>query len=72
MKANEIVMPDDDLCALLDCLREACVRQDAVSIRSLLEAAPIGYCPSHRMADLVWMSRTRLGLKIVPASVDAA
>ena len=72
MKANETVMPDDDLCALLDCLREACARQDAVSIRSLLETAPIGYSPSHRMADLVWMSGARLGLKIVPAAVGAA
>ena len=72
MKANEVAMRDEALSELLALLRQACARHDVAWLRSLLEAAPIGYSPSHRIADLMWIKQVRQGLKIVVPASGAA
>ena len=72
MKANEVAMRHEALSELLALLRQACARHDVAWLRSLLEAAPIGYSPSHRIADLMWIKQVRQGLKIVVPASGAA
>ncbi|QYX56764.1 polysaccharide biosynthesis protein [Roseovarius sp. SCSIO 43702] len=54
MTATEEKLTPSELDALLDRLLEACLRQDVARLRSLISAAPTGYKPDRKIADLLW------------------
>lgn len=59
MTANEIMLPWDNLSAILEKMDEACSQGDQLTVRQLMLDAPTGFKPKDDICDLVWIANQK-------------